>query len=79
MTKKRDYLLPRLSVDRPVTVVMILTALLVVGYIAYTLIPLNLVPRGRDDKRLWVLIPYPNASPEETERSIVLPPSPLGY
>ena len=73
MTKKRDYLLPRLSVDRPVTVVMILTALLVVGYIAYTLIPLNLVPRGRDDKRLWVWIPYPNASPEETERSIVLP------
>ena len=41
---KREHLLPRLSVDRPVSVIMVVLALLVVGAVAYTRIPLALFP-----------------------------------
>ena len=46
MEKPNQYPLPRFSVNRPVTVVMSLVALLVVGYIAYTRIPLTLFPKA---------------------------------
>ena len=53
MEKPTQYPLPRFSVNRPVTVVMSLIALLVVGYIAYTRIPLTLFPEGFDYPRLF--------------------------
>ena len=64
------YLLPRLSVNRPVTVVMILIALLVVGYIAYTRVPLGLLPQGLEGDWMGVWIAYPNSSPIEVEEKI---------
>ena len=70
MSRDRRYLLPRLSVDRPVTVLMVLVALLVVGLIAYTRIPISLDPEGQETKRIWVWLPYPNATPEEVEQRI---------
>ncbi|MFC1525316.1 efflux RND transporter permease subunit [Candidatus Latescibacterota bacterium] len=67
------YLLPRFSVSRPVTVVMILVALLVVGAIAYTRLPLGLFPGGFEEPWLGVWIGNPNASPFEVEQKIARP------
>ena len=71
MNKDKQYPLPRFSVDRPVTVVMSLIALLVVGYIAYTRIPLTLFPDGFDYPRLFVWANYPNAGAVEVEQKVV--------
>ena len=39
-------LLPRISVNRPVTVAMCLVALLLVGVVAYFRVPVKLFPSG---------------------------------
>ena len=69
----QKYLLPRLSVDRPVTAVMILIALLVIGWIAYLRIPLALEPKGEAEPRLAVWIPFPNATAAQILEEIVIP------
>ena len=71
MDDERRYPLPRFSVNRPVTVVMMLLALLVVGVIAYTRITLTLFPEGMDYPRLFVWAPYPNAGAVEVEKKVV--------
>ena len=71
MGKPNQYPLPRFSVNRPVTVVMSLVALLVVGYIAYTRIPLTLFPGGFDYPRLFAWANYPNAGAVEVEQKVV--------
>ena len=71
MEKPNPYPLPRFSVNRPVTVVMSLVALLVVGYIAYTRIPLTLFPGGFDYPRLFAWAQYPNAGAVEVEQKVV--------
>ena len=71
MEKPNQYPLPRFSVSRPVTVVMSLVALLVVGYIAYTRIPLTLFPSGFDYPRLFAWAHYPNAGAVEVEQKVV--------
>ena len=71
MEKPNQYPLPRFSVNRPVTVVMSLVALLVVGYIAYTRIPLTLFPSGFDYPRLFAWARYPNAGAVEVEQKVV--------
>jgi hydrophobic/amphiphilic exporter-1 (mainly G- bacteria), HAE1 family len=71
MDDESRYPLPRFSVNRPVTVVMILLALLVVGTIAYTRIPLTLFPEGMDYPRLFVWANYPNAGAVEVEKKVV--------
>ena len=74
MKKRKDeLLLPKFSVTRPVTVVVIFIALLVVGYIAYTKIPLEMMPSGYDPTFMGVWVPYPNATPEEIEQQITRP------
>ena len=73
MADNHPYRLPGLSLDRPIATIMILVALLAVGSIAYNRIPLSLLPSGIEGDRLWVWIPYPNASPEEVEQVIVQP------
>ena len=71
MEEDRQYPLSRFSVHRPVTVIMALIGLLVVGFVAYTRIPLALFPEGFDFPRLFVWAPYPNASPIEVEEKII--------
>ncbi|WP_457566598.1 efflux RND transporter permease subunit, partial [Caldithrix abyssi] len=75
MHEKKDKigLLPRLALFRPVTVVMTLLALMVVGFIAYKQIPVELMPAGFSPPFLGVWIPYPNANPEEVEQFIARP------
>jgi HAE1 family hydrophobic/amphiphilic exporter-1 len=64
------YLLPRFSVTRPVTVIMVLLAILVVGTIAYRRIPLSLEPEGREGSWIGMWILYSNASARDIEQSI---------
>ena len=72
MKETHQHLIPRLSVTRPVTVVMVLLALLVVGTIAYVRIPLSLTPQGLEERWLGMWINYPNAGPIEVEQKIAL-------
>ncbi len=69
--KERSYPLPRFSVNRPVTVTMILLAMLVVGAIAYSRIPLTLFPEGLQWPRLFAWASYPNAGAIEVEKKVV--------
>ena len=69
----KDSILPKFSVHRPVTVMMTLFALLVVGYIAYTQIAVELFPRGYVPPYLGVWIPYRETNPKEVEDQIARP------
>lgn len=62
--------IPRFSVTRPVTVAMILLTMLVVGFIAYTRIPMALHPEGYEGNQLHINVQYPNASPRDIEEKI---------
>ncbi len=66
-------LLPRIALTRPVSVIMILIALIVVGGIAYQKISVELMPAGFTPPFLGVWAPYPNANPEEVQEFIARP------
>ena len=65
--------IPGLAVRRPVTVMMSLAALLVVGFIANREIPVQLVPSGFSPPFMWVDVPGLPAAPSDHERDIALP------
>lgn len=69
----KEQLLPRFSLKRPVTVVMILVAILVIGSMAYNRIKLDLFPSGFNNPYLGIWIPYIDANPAEIEEQIVKP------
>lgn len=71
--EKKISFMPWLALFRPVTVMMSLLALIVVGYIAYTQISVDLMPAGFTPPFLGVWAPYPNANPEEVEQFIARP------
>ena len=65
--------LPRLAVDRPVTVLMAFLALLVLGWVALSRIPLMMLPSGFDPPFLYLYIPYANSTPADTDEQVVQP------
>ncbi|MEZ4431567.1 MAG: efflux RND transporter permease subunit [bacterium] len=65
--------LPGLAIARPVTVAMTLAALLVVGFIAFRLLPVQLLPSGFDPPFMWVQIPTLPTAPADNERAVALP------
>ena len=65
--------LPEFAFDRPVSVLMLFLALLVIGMLAWLRIPLQMMPSGFDPGFLGVWIPYSNASPQEVDEQIVAP------
>jgi len=65
--------LPNLAVKRPVTIVVTLCAILVIGAISYLRIPIELLPQGFTAPFLGVWVSYPNANPEEVEEQIARP------
>ena len=73
MTNKRPGIFPNFAVHRPITVLMTLTALMVVGYIAFTQISVELMPEGFTPPFLGVWVPYPNSNPSEVEEQIAKP------
>lgn len=65
--------LPLAALRRPVTVLMVSAALLVVGVISWTRIPVQMMPSGFEPNFLWVWLPYPDASPVQTDEAVVRP------
>lgn len=64
--------LPELAIRRPITTLMILVSLFVIGAIALTRLPLAFMPES-EDPQVWVIVPYANASPKTIERNILRP------
>ena len=52
--KRKNALLPSLSVNRPITILMGLLTTLVLGAIAYLKVPIELFPSGMEMKRLYI-------------------------
>ncbi|MBT7865694.1 MAG: efflux RND transporter permease subunit, partial [Opitutales bacterium] len=73
MPEPKYSLLPTISVDRPVTVLMGLLMALVLGIIAYNRIPIELMPSGMEEKRLMVRAYYQNSTPLDVLDKIVEP------
>ena len=63
--------LPALAYDKPVTALMLFIALLVVGFIAQSRIPMQMMPQGYEPRFLWVNVSYNGASPLEVDEEIV--------
>ncbi len=61
------------AIRRPVTLAMALLTLLVMGLIAYARIPVQLVPSGFENPRIWVWIPTGSAGAREGEERVARP------
>ena len=64
--------LTQISLRRPVTVIMVFISLVVVGSLSSRLLPLEYLP-DISFPGAYVMVPYPNSTPEETERLITRP------
>lgn len=68
-----DNALVRLSLRRPVTMMMVLLSMLVLGGIALVRIPLELIPSGFSAPFLSVSTSYPDATAKDIEERITRP------
>ncbi|MEM9294032.1 MAG: efflux RND transporter permease subunit [Acidobacteriota bacterium] len=68
-----ESLLPSFSLGRPVTVIVLLATVLVVGVVATVGIPLETFPQGFSPPFLSVVAPWPDASPQDVLEKIVQP------
>jgi HAE1 family hydrophobic/amphiphilic exporter-1 len=64
--------LPKLAVNRPITTLMVLVSVLVVGGIALSRLPLAFLPEV-DAPFIGVQIPYPSSNPTQIEKEITKP------
>lgn len=64
--------LPDLAVRRPVTTLMMLVSMTVLGAVALDRLPLAFMP-DIQEPRLFVRVPYASASPEQVERMVIRP------
>ena len=64
--------LPELAIRRPITTLMVLVSLFVIGAIALTKLPLAFMPEA-ESPQIWVIVPYENASPKTVETTILRP------
>jgi HAE1 family hydrophobic/amphiphilic exporter-1 len=64
--------LPKFSVDRPVTIIMVVTGIMIFGAVSLMLLPQELFPQITYPQ-LTVVTPYANAAPEEIETLITKP------
>ena len=69
----KERLFPKFSINRPVTVTMILLAVLIVGFVGYYRIKMDLFPSGLNFPYMGVWVPYRDANPKEIEEQIVKP------
>jgi len=70
---KKSSLLPKFAIERPVTISVSFIAILVIGFIAFQQIPIELLPTGFRAPFLGVWVPYRNANPREIEEQIARP------
>jgi HAE1 family hydrophobic/amphiphilic exporter-1 len=64
--------LPKLAVTRPVTTLMVLVSVLVLGGVAWSRLPLAYLPEV-DAPFIGIQIPYPNSNPTQVEKEIAKP------
>ena len=64
--------LPEFSIRRPVTILVVTAAVLLIGIVSMTRIKLDFLPK-MDAPFVAVWMPYPNAVPAQVERDIVRP------
>jgi HAE1 family hydrophobic/amphiphilic exporter-1 len=64
--------LPELAIRRPVATLTILACTVVLGLVALNRLPLGFMPEVNEPE-LFVQVPFPNATPEQTERLVVRP------
>ncbi|HOV31882.1 MAG TPA: efflux RND transporter permease subunit [Candidatus Hydrogenedens sp.] len=64
--------LPQISINRPITVIMICILILVLGATSWFRIPLKFLPKV-DNPFIGCYIPYPGGSPEQVEQQIAVP------
>ena len=64
--------LPRLAVHRPITTIMMLVCVLVIGGIAMSRVKLAFLPEV-DAPFIGVQVPYPNSNPTQIEKEIAKP------
>src|SRR5687767_6104218 len=64
--------LPRIAVQRPITTIMMLVCVLVIGGIAMSRVKLAFLPEV-DAPFIGVQIPYPNSNPTQIEKEITKP------
>ena len=70
---EREHLLPRFSLDRRITVLVLLATALVVGVIATLGIPLELLPRGFTEPSLTVRAVWADSPSNEMLDKVTLP------
>jgi HAE1 family hydrophobic/amphiphilic exporter-1 len=68
-----EQALPRFSLSRRVTVLVLLATSMVVGLVATRLIPLELFPSGWEEPHLGVNVPWRDAPAQELVDKIILP------
>ncbi len=64
--------LPELAIRRPVTTLMVIVSVVVLGLVALGRLPLAFMP-DIVEPELFVILPYENASPEQVEQMVVRP------
>jgi len=64
--------LPEIAIRRPITTLMLLISVIVLGAVALTRLPLAFLP-DVERPMLFVRVPYSNATPEQVERMVVRP------
>ena len=70
---RREHILPRFSLDRRITVLVLLATALVVGVIATVGIPLELLPRGFTEPSLTVRAVWTDSPAQEMLDKVTLP------
>ncbi|MEM9459737.1 MAG: efflux RND transporter permease subunit [Myxococcota bacterium] len=63
----------RLSLRRPITMMMVLLSAIVLGFVALARIPLELIPSGFSPPFMSVTVPYPDATAKDVEEKITRP------
>jgi HAE1 family hydrophobic/amphiphilic exporter-1 len=64
--------IPDFTIRRPITTVMILVSLVVIGAVSITRLPLEFLPNV-EFPGLFIYTPYPNSTPREVEQNITVP------
>ena len=64
--------IPEFTIRRPITTVMILVSLVVIGAVSISRLPLEFLPNV-EFPGLFIYTPYPNSTPQEVEQNITVP------
>ncbi len=67
-----NWSLPKIAINRPITIIMLSLSILVLGFISWYRIPLKFLPKV-DRPFIGCFIPYPGGSPEQVEQQIAVP------